>query len=109
VLDEAERGEVADLAGVQVGLEGEVEGVQALVVRQPGELEGVAEPAALAHPDFFFQDQIEEVQVAHGGLLGPVDEAVQALGEVGKAQPFGVLTDAGGDQLAHDAAPTSWS
>ncbi len=35
--DEAERGEVADLAGVEVGLEGEVERVEAFVVRQAGE------------------------------------------------------------------------
>jgi len=36
-------------------LEGEVEAVQALVVGQPGQLEGVAEPAALADADLFFQ------------------------------------------------------
>jgi hypothetical protein len=75
-LDEAEGGQVADLAGVQVGLEGEVEAVQALVVGQPRQLEGVAEPAALADADLFFQDQVEEVQVAHGLLFGPVDQAV---------------------------------
>jgi hypothetical protein len=79
------------------------------VVGQAGELEGVAEAAAFSDADLFFQDQVEEVQVALGLLLGPVDQAIQALGQVGKPQPFGVLTDAGGDQLAHDAAPTSWS
>jgi hypothetical protein len=50
VLDEAEGGQVADLAGVQFGLEGEVEGVQALVVGQARELEGVAEPPASRTP-----------------------------------------------------------
>jgi len=35
-LDEGERGQVADLADVQGGLEGEVELVEGLVVRQPG-------------------------------------------------------------------------
>jgi hypothetical protein len=109
VLDEAEGGQVADLAGVQVGLEGEVEAVQALVVGQARELEGVAEAAAFADADLFFQDQVEEVQVAHGLLFGPVDQAVQALGQVGESQSFGVLADAGGDQLAHDATPVSWS
>jgi hypothetical protein len=62
-------GQVADLAGVQLRLEGEVEAVQALVVRQPRQLERVAEPAALAHADLFFQHQVEEVQVAHGLLF----------------------------------------
>jgi hypothetical protein len=41
-LDELEGGEVADLAGVQVGLEGEVEGVQALVVGRPDSLRVLA-------------------------------------------------------------------
>jgi hypothetical protein len=108
-LDEAERGQVADLAGVQLGLEGEVEGVQALVVGQPRQLQGVAEAAAFADADLLLEDQVEEVQVAHRLLLGPVDQGVQALGQVGKPQPLGVLADAGGDQLAHDRTPASWS
>jgi hypothetical protein len=109
LLDEAERGQVADLAGVQVGLEGEVDAVQALVVGQPRQLEGVAEPAALADADLLFQDQVEEVQVAHGLLLGPGDQRLEVLTQMGKPEPFGMLTDPGGDQLAHDAAPISWS
>jgi hypothetical protein len=108
-LDEPEGGEVADLAGVQVGLEGEVEGVQALMVGQPRELEGVSEPPAFPHPDLFFQEQVDELQVAHGGLLGPGEERVQVVSEVGKPQPLGMLTDPGGDQLAHDATSASWS
>jgi hypothetical protein len=80
LFDEAERGEVADLAGVKVGLESEVEAVQALVVRQPRQLQGIAEPAALAHADFLLEHEVQEVQVAHGLLLGPGDQAVQALG-----------------------------
>jgi hypothetical protein len=79
------------------------------MVGQARELEGIGEPAALAHPDFFLEQQVDELQVAHGGLLGPGDQALQVLAQVGEPQPFGVLTDAGGDQLAHDATPTSWS
>ena len=108
VLDELQRGQVADLAGVQVGLEGEVEAVQALVVGQPGQLQGVAEAAAFAHADFFFEEEVEEVQVAHGGLLGPGDQRVEVLGEMGQPEPFGVLADAGGDQFAH-RRPPAWS
>jgi len=87
--DEPERGEVADLAGVQVGLEGDVEGVQALVVGQARQLQGVVDPAAFAHADCFLEDQVEEVQVAHGGLLGPGAEGVEVAGEVGEVEPFG--------------------
>jgi hypothetical protein len=108
LFDEAEGGQVADLAGVQVGLEGEVEGVQALVVGQAGQLQGVAEAAALADADLFLEDQVEEVEVAHRLPFGPVDQAVQALGQVGQAEPFGVVADAGGDQLAHPRPP-AWS
>jgi hypothetical protein len=106
--DEPQRGQVADLAGIQVGLEGEVEGVQALMVRQARQLQGVVEAAALAHADLFFQEQVEEVEVPHGGLLGPGDQRVEVAGEVGQVEPFGVLADAGGDQFAH-RSPPAWS
>jgi hypothetical protein len=53
-LDELQRGEIFDLAGVQAGLEGEIELVQGLVVRQPGQFQGIAEPAALTQSDLFF-------------------------------------------------------
>jgi hypothetical protein len=93
----------------EVRLEGEVELVQALVVRQPRQLEGVAEAAALPDANFLLQEQVEELQVAHGGLLGPGDQRLEVRTEVGQAQSLGVLPDAGGDQLAHEATPTSWS
>jgi hypothetical protein len=109
VLDEAEGGEVADLAGVQVGLEGEVELIEALVVGQARQLQGVGEPPALPHADLFLQQQVDELQISHGGLLGPGDQRVQVLTQVGEPQPLGMLTDAGGDQLAHDRTPASWS
>jgi hypothetical protein len=108
-LDEAEGGQVADLAGVQVGLEGEVEAVQALVVGQPRELEGVAEPAALPDADLLLEQQVEEVQIPHGLLLGPGDQRLEVLTQVGKPEPLSMLTDTGGDQLAHDPTPISWS
>ena len=90
-------------------MEGEVELIEALVVRQARELQGVAEPTALPHADLFFEEQVDELQVAHGGLLGPGDQRVQVLTQVGEPQPFGVLADAGGDQFAHDRTPASWS
>jgi hypothetical protein len=73
--DELQRGEVADLADVQVGLEGEVELVRRLVVRQPGQFQRVAEPAALTQPEFFFQQQVDEVEVAQSVRPEPVAPA----------------------------------
>ncbi len=80
--DEPEGGEVADFAGVEVGLEGEVELIEGLVVRQPGELQRVAEPAALPHPDLFLEHQVEEVQVAQLCGLGPGGQRRCLVGEV---------------------------
>ena len=42
-------------AGIQVGLEGGVEVVEALVVGRPEQLQPVAEPACLTQAEFFFQ------------------------------------------------------
>ena len=109
LLDELERGEVTGLAGVQVGLEGEVERVEALVVWEPGELQRVAEPAALAQADLFLEGKVDELQIPHLGLLSPGDQGVEVVGEPGQAEPLGVLADPGGDQLAHDPTPASWS
>ena len=109
VLDEAERGEVADLAGVQVGLEGEVEGVQALVVRQARELEGVAEAAAFADADLFLEDQVEEVQVAHGGLLGPGDQSVKVPRRGGRAGAVRRAHGCGWRPARSRSHPGSWS
>ena len=98
-VDERQGGEVADLAGVEVGLEREVELVQGLVVRQPGQLQRVAEPAAFAQPEFFLEHQVDEVEVAHLGGLGAVDELGDGVGQVGQAEPGGVVTDPVGGQL----------
>jgi hypothetical protein len=92
-LDELQGGEVADFAGVEVGLEGEVELVQRFVVGQPGQFQGVAEPAALPHPDFFFEQQVDEVEVAHLRGLGAFDELGDGLGEMGEAELGGVGSD----------------
>ena len=94
-------GEVADLAGVEVGLEREVELVEGLVVRQPGQFQGVAEPAAFAEAEFFFEQQVDEVEVAQLRGLGPLDELGDGVGEVGQAEPGGVVADPVRGQRAH--------
>ena len=85
-------------------MEGEVERVEALVVGQSGQLEGGAEPAALADADLFAEGQVEEVAVAHGVGLGAGDEVVEVFGQVRQGEPGGVVADAGGDQLTHDVS-----
>ena len=102
--DEFEGGEVADLAGVETGLEREVEGVQRLVVRQPGQFQCVAEPAALAEPDFFLEQEVDEVEVAELTGFGAVDELGEGVGEVGEAEAGGVGADPVGGQLVHRRA-----
>ena len=106
--DERERGEVADLADVEIGLEGEVELLEGLVVGQPGQLQRGAEPAPFAQAEFFAEDGVDELAVAHAVGLGAVDEQVEVLGQVREPESGGVGLDPGVDQLAH-AAPTSGS
>jgi hypothetical protein len=55
-------------------LEREVECVEGLVVRQPGQLERGAEPASFAQPEFLTQEQVDELAVAHGVGLGALHE-----------------------------------
>ncbi len=107
VADEPERGEVADLAGVEVGLEREVEGVEGLVVRQPGQLERVAEPAAFADADLLLEDEVEKLQIAQLAGLRPVGERLGLLSEVRERQTQRMPADPVGHQgVAHAAPPT---
>ena len=71
------------------------------MVRQPGQLQRVAEPAALTQPDLFFQQQVDEVEVAHLRGLGALDELGDGLGEMGQAELGGVGSDPVGGQGAH--------
>jgi hypothetical protein len=91
-----------DLAGVQAGLESEVELFQRFVVWQPGQLQRVAEPPALAQSDFFFEEQVDEVQVAHLAGFSPLDELGEGVGEVGESEPGGVVPDPVSGQGAHE-------
>ena len=62
-------------------------------MRQPGQLQGVAEAAALAQSDFFFEQQVDEVEVAHLRGFGTLDELGDGLGEMGQAELGGVVAD----------------
>lgn len=102
LFHEGERGEILDLAGIEFGLESEVELIEPLVVRQSRELERVAKATALPHADLVLEREVQELPVAHLRLLGSFDESVGALGDVGQTQTFGMGLDAIGDELAHD-------
>lgn len=72
--DELPGGQVADLPDVEVGWEGEVEPLEGLAVWQAGEFQCVAEPSPLTQAEFFFQEEVDEVEVAHLCCLGTADE-----------------------------------
>lgn len=101
-LDERQRGEVLDLARVEFGLEREVVVVQRLVVRQLRDPQTGAEAAVFTDGEFFGENQVDEVEVAHLGLVGPLGVLGQGVGQVRQAQLAGRVADAGGDQLAQD-------
>ena len=72
----------------------------------PDSFKRVAEPAALAQPDLFLQEQVDEVEVAHLRGFGAVDELGEGVGEVGEAEPGGVGADPVGGQGAHQGSPS---
>jgi len=76
-LHEREGGEVADLAGPD-GAVGEVVVVEGLVVRQLGQAQPGAVAAFVADCDFRLQDQVEDVEVAHGSGVGAAASSCSA-------------------------------
>jgi hypothetical protein len=60
----------------------------------------MAEAALFTDGEFFFQDEVEEVEVGHRGGVGPADVLGQRLGQVRQAELGGGGADPGGDQLA---------
>ena len=95
---EGQRGQVTQLAGVQVGLESEVELVDRPVMRQPGQFQGVAERRPSRR--FFLEDEVDEVEVVRFGSGSQVGCGV---GQVSQAEAQGMVFDPGGDELAHEA------
>src|SRR3954454_13095572 len=58
--------------------------------------------------ELLFEEQVDEVEVAHLAGLGAFDELGDDVGQVGQSEPGGVVADPVGGQTAH--APTSsWS
>ena len=100
-LDERQAGQVPDLAGIELGLVGEVVVVDRLMVRHLGGAQRVVEPAFLADGELFLQDQVQEVEVAHLRGIGAFHVAGEGLGQVGQAELGGGGPDPAGDELAH--------
>ncbi len=101
-FDEGKGGEVFDLARVELGLERKVVVVQCFVVWQLRDPQAGAEAAVVTDGEFFGENQVAEVEVAHLCFVGPLSVLSQGLGQVGQAQLAGRVADAGGDQLAQD-------
>ncbi len=68
-------------------------------MRQLGQPQALPEAPVIANGEFLSQDQVEEVEVAHLGLVCPAGLLVQALGQVGQAELGGRAADSGADQL----------
>jgi hypothetical protein len=91
--------------GIELGLEGDVELVERLVVRQPGHLQPGGVAAALEHPNLGLEHEVEELAVAERGLFGAVDQLVGVLGDPVQPQLRRVAADPLGDQLSHLPPP----
>lgn len=85
-FDETQRAQLGEVLGVELGLEGDVELVEGLVVRQPGHLQARLVAAALEHPDLGFEDEVKKLAVAQLRRLGAVDQLVGVLGDAVQAQ-----------------------
>jgi hypothetical protein len=84
-FDEAQGAQLGEALGVQVGLEAGVEVVEGLVVREAGHLQAGLVAAALEHPDFALEEQVEEFPVAELRGFGALDQLVGVLGD--RVQP----------------------
>jgi hypothetical protein len=104
-FDEAQRAQLGEALGVQLGLEGRVELIEGLVVRQAGHLQARLVAAALEHPELGFEHEVEELAVAELCGLGALDQLVGVLGDRVQAQLCGVAADPLGDQLSHRSRP----
>jgi hypothetical protein len=104
-FDEAQRAQLGEALGVELGLECDVELVEGLVVRQAGHLQPGLVAAAFEDSDFGLQEQVEELAVAELGGLGALDQLVWAVGDRVQAQLGGVAADPLGDQLSRRSGP----
>ena len=68
------------------------------MVRQPGQFEGIAEPPGFADGDFFGEEVVDEVEVAHLGGVGAGGGFGDRFSCVAEAEPDGVVDDPLGGQ-----------
>jgi hypothetical protein len=71
------------------------------VVRHLGDPQRVPQPPFLADRGFFFQDQVEEVQVAHLAGIGALHVLGERAGQMRQPQLGRSSPDPGSDQFAH--------
>ncbi|GAA3493981.1 hypothetical protein GCM10019016_010800 [Streptomyces prasinosporus] len=104
VVDEGEGAQVFDPARVEVGLEGEVVVLQRLAVWQFRQPQPVAEPAVVTAREFPGQHQVDQIEIAHLGLVSPLEVLVQGFGQVWQAELDGGGTDEVAGQLTQRAS-----
>jgi hypothetical protein len=61
--------------------------------------------AVVADGEFFIEDQVEELEVAQGLVVGAGGELLQRFGQERQAEFVGAGVDAVGDQLSHGTRP----
>src|SRR5260370_28908951 len=85
--DEVQGGEVLDFPDVQVGLEGEVEVVEGLVVGQAGDVQGAGEAAVVFGGGFLAVGQGEGGGAAELGVVRALGQGGRCGRGVGEAAP----------------------
>lgn len=84
VLHEPQRAQLGEAFGVELGLEGGVELIEGLVVRQPGELQPRRVAPTFEDADLRLEDEVEELAVAERPGLGAVDKLIGGVRETVK-------------------------
>jgi hypothetical protein len=78
------------------------------VVRQLRQAQPGAEAAVVADGEFFLQEQVEEVEIAHRVGVSAFGRLVQGAGQMRQAELGGAGPDAAGDQFSHCETSFRW-
>jgi hypothetical protein len=92
------------VGGVDRLLLGEGEGLEGPIPGQAGLLQAVGEAALLAVACLLAQERQQHRRRGVAGLLGRIEDALQALGHAGEAQ----LAEQGTDVLTHQSVSGIW-
>jgi hypothetical protein len=96
-VEPAQRGEVADLGGGQLGAGGEVELLHGGLLLEAGAAEAALHGHGLAAGEFVVAQDLEELQVAELAGAGLGKAGVQGVEHAGKLQGAEALVEGGAD------------